>query len=110
MYGSRLRHLIVDKHDIRIERTFLWTDSTTVLQWLHGAVKKQLVFEANRVAEVLECSVNDQWRHVEGNLIPADIGKNVKFVHDLVKRERRCWATNLTTVDSTENRRHRTSR
>ena len=29
MYGTRLNQLLVDKHDIEIERVF-WTDSTTV--------------------------------------------------------------------------------
>ena len=38
MYGTRLNQLLVDKHDIEIERVF-WTDSTTVWQCLHGADK-----------------------------------------------------------------------
>ena len=40
MYGTRLKQLIVDEHDVEIERTLFWTDSTTVLQWLHEADKK----------------------------------------------------------------------
>ena len=40
MYGTRLNQLIVDEHDVEIARTFFWTDSTTVRQWLHGADKK----------------------------------------------------------------------
>ena len=39
MYGTRLEQLIVDEHDVEFERIFFWTDSTTVLQWLHGADK-----------------------------------------------------------------------
>ena len=38
-YGTRLKQLIVDEHEVEIERTFFWTDSTTVLQSLHGAEK-----------------------------------------------------------------------
>ena len=78
--GTRLKQLIVDEHDVEIERTFFWTDSTTVLQWLHGADKKQPVFVANRVAEILDSSTIDQWRHVEGTLNPADIGTRGKSV------------------------------
>ena len=74
MFGTRLKQLIVDEHDVGIERTFFWTDSTTVLQWLHGVDKKEPVFVANRVAEILDSSTIDQWRHVEGTLNPADIG------------------------------------
>ena len=121
MYGTRLNQLIADEHDAEIARPFFWTDSTTVLQWLHGADKKQPVFVANRVAEILDSSTIDQWRHVEGTLNPADIGTRGKVVLELEKsdapvyragmasRKGRCLATNLTTVVSAENRRHRTS-
>ena len=90
MYGTRLKQLIVDEHDVEIERTFFWTDSTTVLQWLHGADKKQPVFVANRVAEILDSSTIDQWRLVEGTLNPADIGTRGKSVLELEKSE---WFT-----------------
>ena len=121
IYGTRLKQLIVDEHDVEIERTFFWTDSTTVLQWLHAADKKQPVFVANRVAEILDTSTIDQWRHVEGTLNPADIGTRGTFVLEpdksewftgpagMASTERRCLATNLTTVVSAKNRRHRTS-
>ena len=35
---------------------------TTGLQWLNGADKKQPVFVANRVVEILDSSTIDQWR------------------------------------------------
>ena len=60
MYETRLKQLIVDEHDVEIERTLFWTDSTTVLQWLHIADKRQSVFVASRVAEVLDSSTIDQ--------------------------------------------------
>ena len=85
-----MKQLIVDEDGVEIERTFFWTDSTTVLQWLHGADKRQPVFVANRVAEVRESSTIDQWRHVEGSLNPADIGTRGKSVHELEKSE---WFT-----------------
>ena len=59
VFGVRLRELILDEHDIEIDRILNWTDSTTVLQWLHSTYKKQPVFVANRVAEILESSTND---------------------------------------------------
>ena len=43
--------------------TFMWTDSSTVLQWLASA-DKQPVFVANRVAEILETTTIDQRFHV----------------------------------------------
>ena len=59
---------------MKIGKIYHWTDSSTVLQWLQSAHKKQQVFFANRAAEILESSSMDQWRHVKGIENPADIG------------------------------------
>ena len=48
MYGTRLKQPNVGKHDFKIQRTFFQTDSTTVLQWLYGGEKKQLVFSGKQ--------------------------------------------------------------
>ena len=85
MYGTRLKQLIVDVHDVETERSFFWTGLTTVLPALHGADKKQPLFRANRVAEILDNSTIDQWRQVEGTLNPVDIGTRGKSVHELAK-------------------------
>ena len=74
VYGVRLRNQILNEHDVKIDKIYHWTDSSTVLQWLQAAHKKQQVFVANRAAEILEHSSMDQWRHVKGVENPADIG------------------------------------
>ena len=74
VYGVCLRKQILNEHDVKIDKIYHWTDSSTVLQWLQAAHKKQQVFVANRAAEVLENSWMDQWRHVKGVENPADIG------------------------------------
>ena len=74
VYGVRLRKQLLNEHDVRIDKIYHWTDSSTVLQWLQAAHKKQQVFVANRAAEILENSSMDQWRHVKGVENPADIG------------------------------------
>ena len=74
VYGVRLRKQILNEHDVKIDKIYHWTDSSTVLQWLQAAHKKQPVFVANRAAEILENSSMDQWRHVKGVENPADIG------------------------------------
>ena len=70
----RLKKQTLRKHDVKIDKTYYWTDSTTALQWLHSAHKKQQVFVANRAAETMENSSMDQWRHVKGIEKPEDIG------------------------------------
>ena len=74
VYGVRLRKQILSEHDVRIDKIYHWTDSSTVLRWLQAAHKKQQVFVANRAAEILENSSTDQWRHVKGVENPAVIG------------------------------------
>ena len=51
----------------------MWTDSSTVLQWLVSA-DKQPVFVANRVAEILETTTIDQWFTVPTANNPAGAG------------------------------------
>ena len=74
VYVVRLRKQILNEHDVRIDKIYHWTDSSTVLQWRQAAHKKQKVFVANRAAEILENSSMDQWRHVKGVENPSDIG------------------------------------
>ena len=74
VYGVRLGKQILNEHDVKIDKIYHWTDSSTVLQWLQAAHKKQQVFVANRAAEILENSSMDKWRHVKGVENPADIG------------------------------------
>ena len=85
VYGVRLRKQILNEHDVRIKKTYHWTDSSTVLQWMQAAHKKQQVFVANRAAEILENSSMDQWRHVKGVKNPADIGTRGKSIEGLKK-------------------------
>ena len=82
-YGIRLRKQMLNEHDVRIEKIYHWTSSTTVLQWLQAAHKKQQVFVANRAAEILENSSMDQWRHVKGVENPADIGTREMSIEGL---------------------------
>ena len=50
----------------------MWTDSTTVLQWINSN-EKQTIFFANCVCEILEYTSVDQWNHVATDN-PADAG------------------------------------
>ena len=51
----------------------MWTDSTTVLQWINSN-EKQPAFVANRVCEILEYTSVDQWNQVATKDNPADAG------------------------------------
>ena len=73
LLAARLKDEIQQALRVPVERTFMWTDSSTVLQWLHSINKKPL-FVANRVAEILELTTVDEWNHVPTVDNPADAG------------------------------------
>ena len=50
----------------------MWSDSSTVLAWL-SSEKKLPVFVANRVAEILDTTTINSWRHVKGDINPANL-------------------------------------
>ena len=89
VFGVRLRELILEEHDIEVDRIIHCKDST-VLQWLHASNNKQPFFVANGVDEILENSTIDQWRHVEGKLNSADIGTRGMTVEALKEND---WLT-----------------
>ena len=41
VYGVRLRKQILDKHDVRNDKIYHWTESKTVRQWIQSAHRKQ---------------------------------------------------------------------
>ena len=50
LYSVPLRKLMAEEHDLLIDSVTHWTDSITVLQWLHSVDRKQNVVVANRAA------------------------------------------------------------
>ncbi|XP_056603915.1 uncharacterized protein LOC130420572 [Triplophysa dalaica] len=58
--------------EIPIERTFFWTDSTIVLQYINNKLCRFKTFVANRISKIHERSEPCQWRHIDSALNPAD--------------------------------------
>ncbi|XP_071643041.1 uncharacterized protein [Temnothorax longispinosus] len=52
--------------------TFYWIDSATALAWIRRNDQWGTLV-GNRVKEILSCSNVENWRHVPGNLNPADL-------------------------------------
>ncbi|KAF6216059.1 hypothetical protein GE061_000397 [Apolygus lucorum] len=68
--GARLASGIVK--EIGEVETFFWSDSSTVLSWIHRE-EPWGVFVFNRVREIRSLTSQGVWRHVPGVLNPADL-------------------------------------
>ena len=73
LLAARLKREIIQALTVTVNQVFMWTDSTTILQWINSN-EKQLIFVANRVCEILEYTSVDQWNHVATKDNPADAG------------------------------------
>ena len=73
LLAARLRKEVEKALTLEIGKTFMWSDSTTVLHGIHS-LDKQPVSVANRVAEVLDLTTTDEWNYVNSSENPADAG------------------------------------
>ena len=60
------------------------------MQWIHISQRKQQVFVANRVAEILDTTDVSQWKHLSAINNPADIGTKALNFEELKRSE---WLT-----------------
>ncbi|XP_062541424.1 uncharacterized protein LOC134209454 [Armigeres subalbatus] len=78
LLAAQLSERILEAIKMDVE-VFFWTDSTCVLQWIKAVPSTWTTFVANRVAKIQGLSEKRIWRHVSGNLNPADlISRGVK--------------------------------
>ena len=73
LLAARLKQDICRALTVCVNKVFIRTDSTTVLQWLNSTSKNP-IFVANRVCEILEHTSVDEWNHVASSDNPADAG------------------------------------
>ena len=76
LLAARLKQDICRALTAHVNKVYMWTDSTTVLQWLNPT-RKQPIFVANRVCEILEHTSVDEWNNVASSDNPADAGTRV---------------------------------
>ena len=69
LLASQLRQGVQRAVSLNIERCFMWTDCTTVLQWLQSLEKHFF-----RVTEILELTTVHERNHVSRGDSPADAG------------------------------------
>uniref|UniRef100_A0A8D8XKE2 Uncharacterized protein n=1 Tax=Cacopsylla melanoneura TaxID=428564 RepID=A0A8D8XKE2_9HEMI len=69
---------------IKIDNTYLFSDSSIVLAWLNTQPHVLKTFVANRVVKILETTTPNQWRHVSSENNSADIASRGVLPSELV--------------------------
>lgn len=81
--GCRLGTTVKEGLKSPLSSVTWWTDSSTVLHWLRTKATAYNTWVASRREAILEDSTSSQWRHVPGNLNPADDGSRGVQANDL---------------------------
>lgn len=70
--GAQVAKAILTELTIPISKVFMWSDSTTILQWLQSESCRYKVFVGTRVAEIQSLTNVADWRYVDTSQNPAD--------------------------------------
>ncbi|XP_060801917.1 uncharacterized protein LOC132902105 [Amyelois transitella] len=90
LLGCRLADTIKSEHRFKVDKTFYWTDSTTVLHWIRNENKKYKPFIANRLGEICNTSTISEWNYVPSGCNPADLASKK---HDHILENDSLWFT-----------------
>lgn len=70
--GAQLAKLIETEMTLPIRQTVLWSDSTTVLEWLQSDSCRYKGFVGTRVSEIQELTDRRSWHYIDSPNNPAD--------------------------------------
>ncbi|XP_055920890.1 uncharacterized protein LOC129952362 [Eupeodes corollae] len=70
--GVRLAKTISENQTIEVNERYFWSDSKTVLNWIHSDHRKYKQFVAFRVGEILEETETKNWRWIPSKSNVAD--------------------------------------
>lgn len=84
--GAQLADVL--RKELEYRRITLWSDSTTVLNWLQSESCQFKVFVGIRIAEIQETTSPQDWRYVDSALNSADDLTKGKSHADLVTPNR----------------------
>ena len=110
--STRLASTIL--RSIAVSKVVFWTDSTNVLYWVKNQSRNFKTFVANRIGEIQKTTNPEQWRHVPGELNPADLATRGISASELAKSKvwkegpefllgsETVWPARLTRVEKTQ--------
>ena len=83
--AAKMHESILSELEYNVSRTYLWSDSTTVLGYIRNTTARYKAFVANRVATIYDLTQVSDWHHIDGKLNPADIASRGIMPTDDVK-------------------------
>lgn len=78
--GCRFANSISKELRLPMSRKFFWSDSQTVLNWLHSEHRRYKQFVACRIGELLESSALHEWRWVDSKNNIADLVTKMRLI------------------------------
>ncbi|KAK7884419.1 hypothetical protein WMY93_027542 [Mugilogobius chulae] len=70
--AARMDEVLRSEIHLPLQTSAFWSDSTTVLKYIHNTTSRFRTFVANRVDVILKCSNPNQWRYINTSQNPAD--------------------------------------
>ena len=86
LYAARLKKTIEDEMDFKFDEIFLWSDSTTVLNWIKNFKLKHKMYIGNRIAEIRDLTSLNQWNYVNTKDNSADQGTRGLKVTEMTEK------------------------
>lgn len=86
--STRMNKMLREELDLPIQESRYWTDSEIVLHYLKNRTRRFQTFVANRIEEIKENSLLEEWSHVPGTLNPADDASRGKDPSELTPDHR----------------------
>ena len=82
---ARVMALVIKFHDnVNFDKLVYYSDSTTVLHWIHSDHKQWTTYVANRVRDINLLSSPEDWKYVKTDHNPADLGTRGLNADELV--------------------------
>lgn len=76
--GCKLKNQILKDHERPIRKTYMWTDSRTVLCWIRTSLRRYQQFVAHRIGDIKESTEEKEWKWVPTTENVADLATRSK--------------------------------
>ncbi|XP_045451593.1 uncharacterized protein LOC123660582 [Melitaea cinxia] len=77
--AAQLANTLQSTHRIKTADRYFWSDSTTVLQWIHNNKRSYKPYVAHRLGEIDELTRINEWRYVLTSMNVADRGTRENY-------------------------------